>query len=434
MCYNNKGDNMKFITNINVEEYDEFIENNPYKSHFLQSSLWGEFSKQEKDLIPHYVGIKENNKIICATLLLEKKLFLGYSYFYAPRGYVINFNDEELLKLFTTELQKYMKKNKGIFLKIDPDIIYKKYNYLDKLIEDDNKIYNSLIGLGYKHLGFTKRFETTEPRYTFRIDFNQEFEDIEEHFSKTTKQRIKKANDLDVSVTIDKNTDEFYKLMAITENRKGFITHNKEYYEKLYDIFSKKNKCNIFIGKVNIDKILNNNNKIIDELNIEINNIKKEENLSKSMKTKLSELEKRQEKLSLDNIKYSEEQKKYGNEIVLSAHFIVEYGNKAWVLYAGNHDILSYTYANYKTYYEHIKYYYDKGIEIYDQFGTVGELEKDDPLLGLHEFKKKFGGDYVEFIGEFDLITNKLMYFLFKKLVPLYRNAKFKNNAKKVHN
>ena len=425
---------MKFITNINVEEYDEFIENNPYKSHFLQSSLWGEFSKQEKDLIPHYVGIKENNKIICATLLLEKKLFLGYSYFYAPRGYVINFNDEELLKLFTTELQKYMKKNKGIFLKIDPDIIYKKYNYLDKLIEDDNKIYNSLIGLGYKHLGFTKRFETTEPRYTFRIDFNQEFEDIEEHFSKTTKQRIKKANDLDVSVTIDKNTDEFYKLMAITENRKGFITHNKEYYEKLYDIFSKKNKCNIFIGKVNIDKILNNNNKIIDELNIEINNIKKEENLSKSMKTKLSELEKRQEKLSLDNIKYSEEQKKYGNEIVLSAHFIVEYGNKAWVLYAGNHDILSYTYANYKTYYEHIKYYYDKGIEIYDQFGTVGELEKDDPLLGLHEFKKKFGGDYVEFIGEFDLITNKLMYFLFKKLVPLYRNAKFKKNAKKVHN
>lgn len=423
---------MKFITNINVEEYDEFIENNPYKSHFLQSSLWGEFSKQEKDLIPHYVGIKENNKIICATLLLEKKLFLGYSYFYAPRGYVINFNDEELLKLFTTELQKYMKKNKGIFLKIDPDIIYKKYNYLDKLIEDDNKIYNSLIGLGYKHLGFTKRFETTEPRYTFRIDFNQEFEDIEEHFSKTTKQRIKKANDLDVSVTIDKNTDEFYKLMAITENRKGFITHNKEYYEKLYDIFSKKNKCNIFIGKVNIDKILNNNNKIIDELNIEINNIKKEENLSKSMKTKLSELEKRQEKLSLDNIKYSEEQKKYGNEIVLSAHFIVEYGNKAWVLYAGNHDILSYTYANYKTYYEHIKYYYDKGIEIYDQFGTVGELEKDDPLLGLHEFKKKFGGDYVEFIGEFDLITNKLMYFLFKKLVPLYRNAKFKKNAKKA--
>ena len=42
-------------------------------------------------------------------------------------------------------------------------------------------------------------------------------------------------------------------------------------------------------------------------------------------------------------------------------------------------------------------------------------------MIGLHEFKKKFGGEYTEFIGEFDYITNPLMYFVFIKLVPLYR-------------
>ena len=219
--------------------------------------------------------------------------------------------------------------------------------------------------------------------------------------------------------------------MNITENRKGFVTHNKKYYQDLYNIFSKKNKCNIFLGSVDINKVISKNKDIILEIENEMKEIKNLDNLSKSMKTKLNELKKRKEKLLNDNIKYQEEKEQYGNNIILSAHFIVEYGNKAWVLYAGNHDILSYTYANYKTYFEHIKYYYDKGIKIYDQFGTVGKLEENDPLLGLHEFKKKFGGDYVEFVGEFDLITNKLMYFLFKKLVPFYRNRKFKQNIKK---
>lgn len=422
---------MKFIQDIQLNEYEEFVENNQYKSHFLQSSLWGEFSSIDKGLIPHYVGIKENNKLICATLLLEKKLVFGYSYFYAPRGYVINFEDFNLLKIFTNELKKYVKKHKGIFIKIDPDIVIKKYNYNDEEIDVNCNVYDNLKKLGYKHLGFTQRFETTQPRFSFRIDFNQPFEEIEEHFSKTTKQRIKKANDLDVSVTLSNDINEFYNLMSITENRKDFITHNKKYYQDLYNIFSKKNKCNIFLGSVDIAKIIDKNETTIHEIELEIEKINLSDNLSKSLKTKLNEFEKRKDKLMNDNVKYQEIKEQYGNNIVLSAHFIVEYGDKAWVLYAGNHDILSYTYANYKTYFEHIKYYYNKGIKIYDQFGTVGKLEENDSLIGLHEFKKKFGGDYVEFIGEFDLITNKLMYFLFKKLVPFYRNRKFKQNVKK---
>ena len=423
---------MEFIDNIDVQEYEEFTENHS-KSHFLQSSMWGEFSSLDKAFIPHYVGLKENGKLVCATLLLEKKLWLGYSYFYAPRGYIIDFNNYNLLSEFTINIKKYVKKHKGIFLKIDPDVIIRKHDNNDNLIFEDLSVYDNLIKLNYKHLGFTNRFETSEPRFTFRIDFNKPFEEIEENFSKTTKQRIKKAEDLSVEVVTSKNIDEFYNLMMITENRKDFVTHTKKYYQDIYDIFNKNGKCNIFLGSVDIDKILNKYNILVDEIDKEINSFDIN-NLSKSMKTKLNELAKRKEKILNDIAKYKEAKDKYGNNIILSAHFIVEYGNKAWVLYAGNHDVLSFTYANYKTYLEHIKYYYNKGIKIYDQFGTVGELEDNDPLLGLHEFKKKFGGDYVEFIGEFDLVTNKLMYLLFKKLIPLYRNHKFRKNAKKVHN
>ena len=423
---------VEFVSNIEKNEYEEFVENNKYKSHFLESSMWGEFAKLDKGLIPHYVGIKKDGKLVCASLLLEKKLYFGYSYYYSPRGFVIDFENKELLTNFTNYLKKYIKSKKGIFLKIDPDVIIKKYNYLDEEIPVKSSAYDNLINLGYKHLGFTKRFETSEPRFSFRIDFTNSFEDIYDHFSKTTKQRIKKAEDLDVEVKISDNVDEFYNLMNITEHRKDFVTYNKKYYEDLYNIFSKNDKCNIFLGSINVDKILNKFNLTIEQLDREINEID-QTNLSKSMKTKLNELAKRKEKILNDIDEYKKAKEIYGNNIVLSAHFIVEYSDKAWVLYAGNHDILSKSYANYKTYYEHIKYYYNKGIKVYDQFGTVGELKDNDPLLGLHEFKKKFGGDYVEFVGEFDLITNKLMYILFKKLVPIYRNHQMKKNIKKTH-
>ena len=423
---------MNFIENIEKKRYEEFVKNHP-KSHFLQSYAWGEFAKKEKNLTPHYVGIEnDKHQLVAATLLLEKHLPLGYSYLYAPRGYVINFKDYELLKTFTEEIKKYAKKKKAIFVKIDPDIIYHEENCNQEvIIEKDDQAYQSLKKLGYRHLGFTKNFETMQPRYTFRIDFSKPWEEIEKNFSKTTKQRIKKAEDLlvDVKIGTDKDIDTFYQLMILTETRKDFVTHNEKYYQSLYQIWNQDNECNLFLGSINLDKIIKKQTELKQEIENELTKYE-HENLSKSEKTKKNELEKRKDKLETDIIKYQQAQKEYGTNITLSAHFIIEYGDKAWVLYAGNHNILTDTYTNYKTYEQHIKYYYDKKIKTYDQFGTIGDLRKENPLLGLHEFKKKFGGNYVEFTGEFDLVLNKPMYFVFTKLVPLYRRL-IKNIAKK---
>ncbi len=423
---------MNFIENIEKERYEEFVKKHP-KSHFLQSYAWGEFAKEEKNLTPHYVGLEnDKHQLVAATLLLEKHLPLGYSYLYAPRGYVINFKDYELLKTFTEEIKKYAKKKKAIFVKIDPDIIYHEENCNQEvIIEKDDQAYQSLKKLGYRHLGFTKNFETMQPRYSFRIDLTKPWEEVEKNFSKTTKQRIKKAEDLlvDVKIGTDKDINTFYQLMILTETRKDFVTHNEKYYQSLYKIWNQDNECNLFLGSVDLDKIIKKQTELKQEITEELTKFN-HENLSKSEKSKKNELEKRKDKLETDIQKYQQAQKEYGTNITLSAHFIIEYGDKAWVLYAGNHNILTDTYTNYKTYEQHIKYYYDKKIKTYDQFGTIGDLRKENPLLGLHEFKKKFGGNYVEFTGEFDLVLNKPMYFVFTKLVPLYRKL-IKNIAKK---
>ena len=429
------------LTNIEKEKYDEFVVNHKKKSHFLQSLSWGELAQAKKNLTPHYLGLIDDDKnIVASALLLEKKLPLHLSYFYCPRGFVIDYNKDELVKEMTKELVKFCKKNKGIFLKIDPDIIYKSCNYLDeenKLDHNPDKIFKTLKEAKFKHLGFTKNFETSQPRYTFRIDMNQSLEDIESHFSKTTKQRISKADKIDTVVEIGDANDvkKFFELMMLTEDRKGFVSYGLDYYEELYKIFNKnKNtKATLFLGKIVFDKTIKALDDRLKDINDQIS-ILPIDNLSKSAKNKLNELKKQKENVTNEIKKYKDYKKEYGDELLLSAHMIVSYGDKSWVLYAGNHNKLSETYVNYKTYYEHIKYCKENGIKIYDQFGTIGDLSEDNPVLGLHEFKKKFGGDYVEFLGEWDYVINPIMYFAFTKLVPMYRKLVKKKSKKELEN
>lgn len=426
------------LKTIDKEEYDNYVRNHQYKSHFLQSLSWGEFAKVKKNLTPHYLGLTtEDNQLVAATLLLEKHLPMNMCYLYAPRGFVIDFNKKELLKTMTKKVVEFAKTRKAIFVKIDPDIIRKSYDYQNEEQElgyDPEVIFDNIKKAGFKHLGFTKNFETSQPRYSFRINLQQSMEDIENHLSKTTKQRIAKSEKLETEVVIGTKNDikEFYHLMTLTESRKDFISYNEDYYETLYEIFNgnKNSKATLLLGKINFNKTIKslekNLKRIVDQISI-----LPIDNLSKSAKTKLEELRKQKENTQAEINKYKDYAKQYGNEVTLSAHMIIEYGDKAWVLYAGNHNILSETYVNYHTYYEHLRYCKSRGLKIYDQFGTIGDLREDNPLFGLHEFKRKFGGDYVEFLGEWDYVINPVMYFVFTKLVPIYRNI-IKKRSKKA--
>ena len=200
------------LKNIEKEQYDNFVKNHKTKSHFLQSLSWGEFAKAKKNLTPYYLGlVNEKEEIVGATLLLEKKLPMNYTYFYAPRGYVIDFKKKELVRDMTKKIVEFVKSKKAIFIKIDPDIIIKEYNYLNEEVELKNnheEIFKTLKELGYKHQGFTKNFETMQPRYSFRIDLNQSMEEIEAKFNKTNQQRIRKGRDLGAIIKIEEVSND----------------------------------------------------------------------------------------------------------------------------------------------------------------------------------------------------------------------------------
>ena len=417
---------MEFVSELSKEEYEEFVSNNK-NHHFMQSYDFGQIRK-EKHFIPHYVGLKENGKLVCAALLLEKKLIMKYTYFYSPRGYVIDFNNKELVKTFTEELKKYAKKMKAIFIKIDPAIKLHNIDIEGNVVDgiDNHPLVDYLKSLGYKHMGYNLGFENEQPRFTFRIDMDKSWDEVYSAMHPTTKKILNKGNQYNLNVYIgDKNDmNDFYLTMIETAKREGIIQSPIEYYENFYEIFNKDNLSDLYVVKVNMEELVKSFESKIENVTKEIEDLSDEKYKNKGKaQNKINDLNNQLAKLNkdLEEIKKIDEK-----EVVLSSIITVKYGDKVWTVHGGNNSILMNLNANYLLYYTIMKDAYDEGYKCMDCFGTCGiaNPDKDNPIFGIHSFKKRLGGEYTEFIGEFDLITNKFMYTAYKKLIPLYRKIK----------
>ena len=416
------------LTNIEKEKYDKFVSTHKKKSHFMQSLAWGEFSKESKGQIPYYLGlIDDKDKVVASALLLQKKLPLGYSYFYSPRGYVLDFNNKELLRDMTKEIKNFAKKKKALFVKIDPDIKLHNLDIDGNVIEgeDNLKLVDYLKEIGYKHLGFNKAFEHSQPRYTFRLGLDKPLKEVINNFHNTTKKVINRGNiyDLEIEKNNDDSIEGFYQTMIETAKRENLSLHPIEYFDNFYHILKKHNSSDIYIVYLNKKKTIKAINKKIEELN-NYKNTLQIENKIKETDNQIQKLEK-----VLKEVEQVKEDK-----YPLSSIITAKYNDKVWTVHGGNSSILRELNSNYLIYFEIIKDALEEGYKIIDFFGTTYNPETTDPEYGIYLFKKRLGGEYTEFIGEFDLVINKPMYLFFTKLVPLYRKIKKNRRKKEVQN
>lgn len=429
---------MKLVENISKEEYENFIQEHKEKSHFLQSYVWGTFSKKQRKMTPYYIGMKnEEDKLVATALLLEKHLPFHYCYFYIPRGFTMDYQDFTLIREFTEELKKFAKKKKAIFIKIDPDIKLHDLDSDGKKIEngkDNTKLLQLFQQLGYKHLGFNQNFEHNQPRFTFRLDLSPPIEEITKNFHPTTKKIINKGNPYQLTLikNDDSTIDDFFEVMLQTANREQIVNHDYQYYKNFYRTLHKENMCDLYVVKVNIPKLKEIYQKKVNELQKKLNSFEDEKyktNEKNANKKKEIQNQLTKAKKELENI-----QKIKKEELTLSSILTAKYQNKVWTLHGGNHTLLRELNANYFIYYEIIKDAKEEGYEVIDFFGTTGDPKEDNPVYGIHLFKKRLGGEYLEFIGEMDLVTNRFIYFLFNTLTPLYHKLqrwKYQHNRKK---
>ena len=140
---------MEFVE-LKENEFRVFLDKHPLKT-FLQTPEIGKLRKKLGWNL-NYVGVKKDEEVVCATMLVSKQRHFGQYEFYSPRGFLIDYNDKDLLAFFTKEIKRYIKKKKGYSLRIDPYLINKERDINGDIVEggiDNSGVKHTLKDLGY---------------------------------------------------------------------------------------------------------------------------------------------------------------------------------------------------------------------------------------------------------------------------------------------
>ena len=371
------------------------------------------------------LGLIDNNNILGATMvLIEKKNKVGYGY--VPRGFLIDYNNFELLSIFTKEIKKYLSKKNIISIKICPPIVRTitdmKYNITNHNNYYDN-IWFNLKKLGYKHLGYNNYFEALKPRFEAIIDINLPYYILFKNIKKEFRTKIRSAEGKGIKIykgNID-NIDILY------EQIKSKYPRNFEFFKDIYVNFNKVNKGDIFFAKLDTKYYLNK----IQEKYIN------QESLCKYLNTMVSSKNKHREKYVVRKMAADNELNRLRKELVKATKYLQEHPEGIIIatslVLKNNDEIFILTDGVDKKYkslnpkhlliWKLMEMYSKKGFKKINMSAMSNPNIEDNKFEGLNTFKINFNALSYEYLGDLELVCNDKLNFL-------YNNFNLKNILK----
>lgn len=415
---------MKFVE-LTPLEFDTFATKHPQKN-YVQTSKMAELKQLQGNKI-YLVGIKKNNRIVAATMMFAIPTHFNKNIFYAPRGFLIDYHDYDLLQIFTKEVKKFIKKRNGISLIIDPKEPYQILDGEGNIKSKQNKLsVNNLKKCGYIHFGFNKYFETIQVRYSAIIPVKESYEEMLQTFTKSTRKHLLDLKDSTIKVRKGTKNDLqiMENLFKYTAENKHFEYKSLDYYEKMYQVMPEL--MNIYIAYIDFDDESNMLKHQLEEAKKEQQELEiymQKINVGSKMLQKQKILENKIKKLE-ENISLNKENKeKYGKLLNVGSLLSIESGDEYISLTSGMLQEFKHYNPKYAMYNEHIKDAIKKKKKIVNFYGIAGDFNPSNELYKIYELKKGFNCDIVELIGQFNLpITN--MYYLYKLGLQLKKITK----------
>ena len=404
---------------LTEDEFRNFSKSCPYES-FMQTVELAHL-KEELGSKIHYVGVKKDDNIIASSLMLEDTTILGKKMFYAPRGLLVDYHNKELLTFFTKNLKKYIKKQGGFILTIDPNVIYRvrtSDGEIDKNNPSDNESIQNLKDLGYKHYGFNIYLDSRQARWCYRFTLDQDYESKKVKFSKSTRKNIDFC--IKKGLMVREGTIDDLKVMAeifeVTSKRRDFFSRSLDYYQKMYKHM--KDLMTIYIAYLDPNIYYSHTLSLLEEAKknyqIVLDKMEKDMVGSRLLSQKenaLKQIEKYEKELEKAT-KFKEENPN-GKDI--GCLLSLRSGNEYLTLSSGVLAEYKQFTPKYLMYEHHIKEAYKEGFEYCNFYGITGDFNPNGKYYGIYEFKKGFGGNVIEYIGQFDLKTSNF-YYIYKGL------------------
>lgn len=405
------------FTTLKPAEYSEFVNNNFV--HYTQSIAHYNY-RQDNGGCVHLVGVKNGEEVLAACLITEARALRILKYFYTHRGPVLDFNNQALVTCFFEGLKKYVKQHRGLFILVDPYVIENIRNPEGDIITsyDNKQLFKELNRLGYKHQGYSIGYsQLSQIRWLSVLNIQQKNDEaLLQEMQYQTRRNIKKTIEMGVQVrTLDiSETDKFFKLFQMAEEKHGFKFRDQRYFEEMQQMYSQNSM--IKLAYIDLEKYITKLKQNEAQLTLEILELEKAMTItpnSKKKKTKLTQLQ-QQRNNQLKKIKEFEKlQQQEGNILHLAAAYYIYTKDEVYYLSSGSNPKYNFFKGAYSLQWDMINFAINHHIPRYNFYGITGDFSAEAEDYGVQQFKKGFNTQVEEYIGDFVLPVNKLLYKLF---------------------
>ena len=350
-----------------------------YKSahHPLQSLEWAEFRK------------KTGVKVVRGTnfqLTIHKIPNLSWTIGYLPKGPM---PDKKMIE----ELEKIGKKEKCIFIQIEPNVraltSEEPSSVTSEVAEWTPRRWKS------EKLYLKPSFHPLFTRYTFILDLTKSEQELLAGMHPKTRYNIKLAQRHGVKVVednSDKAFETYLKLLQETTKRQKFYAHDEKYHGLMWQTLRVKNSKLEYRNSKQIQNTNDKKFKSFEHYNLDHSKIVSD----------------------LDRLTAHLLTAKYRGE-TLVAWVLFTFKDTLYYPYGASSSLHKETMASNLMMWEAINFGKKLGLKRFDMWGSLGpDPDKNDPWYGFHRFKQGYGGELIELLGSFDLVINPLLYHLYK--------------------
>ena len=335
-----------------LAENSEKEQFNKMAVHPLQSWEWGEFRRESGNEVIRFVNAHKKTIIDSYTLLTHKLPIGKYKI-----GTLIKC-PKPTKELFPY-LRKLAKENNLFFIKIEPVIAFP-FNNQSSTIDHPSKpvtrnpLTEQLVNL-MKNSGCIPGKTLFTPT-SFWIDLTKSEDELMKSFSSKTRYNIRLAQKHGVTITSDPSDEAFEKYLELTfetEKRQGFFAHSQKYHRLMWRHLNKTQK-------------LQNSKRPIAHL------------LTATY-----------------------------NQEVITAWVLFVWKDFLYYPYGASADKYKNVMANNLIMWEAIKFGKKLGLKTFDLWGR-------EEGKGFTKFKEGYNPQVVEFLGSWDFVTNKWLYYPYR--------------------
>ena len=409
------------IRQLTNEEFNAFSEQFIPSSYYQTAEYAMIMNHQHYDSM--LIGAIEGNQIIAASLILIEKAGM-FKYAYAPRGFLIDYQNLTILTEFTKLLKKFLSKLDVIAIKICPSIIYKTYDLITNQVNitpNYQQLFDNLKQNGYFHMGYNNFFESYRPRFEAVIDLKRPYYEIFQSFKKEMRTKIRSADHNGIQIyrgTAD-NVEYLY-----MQTRKKY-QRDIGYFKDAYDFFDKNHKVDLYYAKLNTETYLKVCKVKYEQLEKISNEINKQVLISRDKKKE--KLINR--KMIIDNqlalaknnlVTATNLLRDFPTGVVTASAMIVKHQNKIFLLADGHDKRFKKFNSKHLLLWKIMEKYANLGYQSFSLGGVANPtLKENNSYMGLTTFKNGFHPTFIEYIGDLELITNNPKYFIYRQTSPL---------------